>query len=103
MQVSALDFIRRFLQHSLPDGFHRIRHYGFLANSQRVGKLKIARRLLGARTPESLSPAKTVAERVERLTGLALDVCPSCGGHIVRLSATPALKRTHPPRGWDSS
>ena len=36
MTLSATEFIRRFLQHTLPDSFHRIRHYGFLANGHRV-------------------------------------------------------------------
>ena len=103
MKLDAHDFIRRFLQHTLPDGFHRIRHFGFLANSQRVKKLKIARRLLGVRAPESPLPAKTAAERLERLTGRALDVCPCCGGHITLSHVVPAYSERRPPRGWDSS
>ena len=47
MTLSADEFIRRFLLHTLPDGFHRIRHYGFLANGHRVAKLALCRKLLG--------------------------------------------------------
>ena len=46
MTLAADEFIRRFLLHALPDGFHRIRHYGFLANRQRVEKLALCRALL---------------------------------------------------------
>ena len=48
MTLDAFEFIRRFLLHSLPDGFHRIRHYGFLANGHRAAKLALCRRLLEA-------------------------------------------------------
>jgi len=48
MTLAADEFIRRFLLHTLPDGFHRIRHYGFLANRQRAAKLARCRRLLDA-------------------------------------------------------
>jgi len=41
MTLDADEFIRRFLQHTLPDGFHRIRHYGFLANGQRAAKIAL--------------------------------------------------------------
>ena len=46
MTVSAEEFIRRFLQHSLPPGFQRIRYYGFLANCHRQTKLELCRQLL---------------------------------------------------------
>jgi len=49
MTLNADEFIRRFLLHALPDGFHRIRHYGFLANSSRGDSLTLCRRLLDAR------------------------------------------------------
>ena len=55
MTLDADEFIRRFLLHVLPDGFHRIRHYGYLANGQRAAKLDLCRRLLltGAERPSS--------------------------------------------------
>jgi len=53
MTLDADEFIRRFLLHTLPDGFHRIRHYGFLSNGHRATKLTICRKLqrLGRRSP----------------------------------------------------
>jgi hypothetical protein len=46
MTLAADEFIRRFLLHALPDGFHRIRHYGFLSNRRRAEKLALCRTLL---------------------------------------------------------
>ena len=51
MTLAASEFIRRFLLHVLPDGFMRIRHYGYLANRHRREKLKTCRHLLGCVTP----------------------------------------------------
>src|SRR6202035_5872033 len=51
MTLDADEFIRRFLIHVLPDGFHRIRHYGLLANGNRTGNIALARRLLGVPDP----------------------------------------------------
>src|SRR6266498_5726076 len=47
MTLEAHEFIRRFLLHVLPDGFHRIRHYGYLANRGRADNLARCRRLVG--------------------------------------------------------
>ena len=47
MTLDADEFMRRFLIHVLPDGFHRIRHYGLLANANRAGNIALARQLLG--------------------------------------------------------
>jgi hypothetical protein len=44
MTLDADEFIRRFLIHVLPDGFHRIRHYGLLANANRADNIALARR-----------------------------------------------------------
>jgi hypothetical protein len=49
MTLAAGEFIRRFHLHTLPDGFHRSRHYGFLANGERRARLALCRRLLDAR------------------------------------------------------
>ena len=51
LSLEAGEFIRRFLLHVLPSGFHRIRHFGFLANGHRAGKLALCRRLLAAPPP----------------------------------------------------
>jgi len=50
MTLEASEFIRRFLQHVLPNSFHRIRYYGFLANRRRKENVALARRLLGGAT-----------------------------------------------------
>ena len=49
MTLNAEEFIRRFLLHSLTDGFHRIRHYGFFANGERSDRLELCRKLPAAR------------------------------------------------------
>jgi len=82
MTLAAAEFIRRFLLHALPDGFHRIRHYGFLANGQRTAKLAWCRILLQAQPPVdvAVAPASPGPDR-----------CPDCGGAmilVIRLSGT---------------
>jgi hypothetical protein len=52
MTLDGGEFIRRFLVHVLPDGFHRIRYYGFLGNCHRARKLALCRELLGMAPPE---------------------------------------------------
>ena len=52
MTLAADEFLRRFLQHTVPDGFHRIRHIGFLANRHRTAKLALCRNLLAAPPPD---------------------------------------------------
>jgi hypothetical protein len=53
MTLDAGEFIRRFLLHTLPDGVHRIRHYGFLANGQRAARLAACRALLADRASQA--------------------------------------------------
>ena len=85
MTLSAGEFIRRFLLHVLPDGFHRIRHYGLLANGHRVAKLARCRLLLAAPTPPTPEPTVDYRQRYHCLTGHSLDVCPGCGGAMASL------------------
>jgi hypothetical protein len=87
MTLAADEFIRRFLSHTLPDGFHRIRHYGFLANGRRAAKLDLCRRLLGATKPQPVPPAADYREHYLRITGRSLDVCPCCGGLMRTIGA----------------
>jgi hypothetical protein len=81
MTLAAPEFIRRFLLHVLPTGFHRIRHYGFLGARHRREKLARCRHLLGSAaplTPTAATSQMDYRDRVEVLTGLSLRVCPAC-------------------------
>ncbi len=75
MTLAVDEFIRRFLLHLLPRGFHRIRHYGLLATSARAASLARARALLAVAPPLDDAPAR------ERLDTRPL--CPCCGGQMV--------------------
>ena len=84
MTLPADEFLRRFLLHVLPDGFHRIRHYGLLASGQRAANVRRARELIGsAQDPgppvnASLAPAAAVVDPL-----LPEDApCPCCGGRM---------------------
>ena len=89
MTLDANEFMRRFLLHVLPDGFHRIRHYGYLANGHRAAKLVECRRLLSAPTPAPLMPAADYRQRYQQLTGRSLELCPCCGGRMVLSAVVP--------------
>ena len=90
MTLTADEFIRRFLLHTLPDGFHRIRHYGFLANGHRAAKLTRCRQLLRV-PPAAAAPAPPTdyRERYRQLTGFSLEICPDCGGQMELLGPLP--------------
>src|ERR1700752_370920 len=80
MTLQAEEFIRRFLLHVLPEGFQRIRYYGFLSNPYRQQKLARCRDLLDMPAPEepALEGAKDYRERYQDLIGPALGECPVC-------------------------
>ena len=103
MSLEAGEFIRRFLLHVLPAGFHRIRHFGFLANGHRAGKLALCRRLLAAPPPEPAEPAGDYRERYRRLTGHSLETCPCCGGPMMSLGVLARPARPSPPLWPDTS
>ena len=102
MTLTADEFIRRFLLHAVPDGFHRIRHIGFLANGHRAAKLALCRALLAAPAPDPPTP-ESYRDRIRRLTGHALDVCPSCGGAMLERGPLPRHPKPHAPFWCDSS
>jgi hypothetical protein len=98
MTVSAVEFLRRFLLHVLPQGFTRIRHYGICAGKNVATKLHHARLLL-ERDGKLLPPiARTTPgapwwQRLLERTGVDLMACPCCSGRLVRrcelLPSTP--------------
>ena len=103
MTLDADEFIRRFLLHVLPDGFHRIRHYGYLANGVRVAKLAHYRRLLAAPEPAPPSRAADYRERYEQITGRSLDLCPCCGGRMVEIGIIPRASAFAATAPWNTS
>jgi hypothetical protein len=78
MSLQAGEFIRRFLIHVLPDGFHRIRYFGFLGNCHRVPKLALCRELLRMAPAAPADPPADYRHRYEALTGMSLRQCPYC-------------------------
>jgi hypothetical protein len=78
MSLQAGEFIRRFLIHVLPDGFHRIRYYGFLGNCHRARKLDRCRELLRMAPAAPTDPPADYRDRYEALTGRALRQCQHC-------------------------
>jgi hypothetical protein len=96
MALTANEFIRRFLLHVLPDGFQRIRYYGFLGNRCRHEKLARCRQLLAMPRPEpSACDAVTDYRRqYDEFTGTSLTECPAC--HYGRMLVIEAIKPTKP-------
>jgi len=102
MTLSADEFIRRFLQHTVPHGFHRIRHIGFLANSHRSEKLALCRKLLAVPPPEPVPPRRW-QDRLRDLTGEDIDACPCCGGVMLTCGVIRPQPPPRPPMWCDSS
>ena len=75
MRLATPEFIRRFLMHVLPDGFHRIRHYGLLASATRKANIARIRDLFGQEQPDL-----ETRERTEPASLTLREPCPCCGG-----------------------
>jgi hypothetical protein len=89
MTIPAEEFIRRFLIHTLPPGFPRIRHFGFLANRHRQEKLRLCRQLLHTATTELLPDIVQCRQFEEALIAAQPARC-LCGGVMIRLGPVPA-------------
>ena len=87
MTLPADEFIRRFLLHALPRGFHRIRHYGLLASGTRRTSLERARQLLAIAPP--------AADDMPEEQPDARPPCPCCGGRMVIIEI---FERRYQPR-----
>jgi hypothetical protein len=84
MTLTADEFIRRFLLHVLPSGFHRIRSYGLIANTTRKDNLARARELLmGEKTSEPTDAATNGADTADGSDESATYVCPDCGAPMI--------------------
>jgi Putative transposase len=100
MTLTSGEFIRRFLLHVLPKGFHRIRHYGLLASAGCKANIARARELMAAPMPAADPPAADDAAD-PHATPDHRPPCPCCGGRmiIVEVFARGAAPRGPPPSG----
>jgi hypothetical protein len=96
MTLAAGEFIRRFLIHVLPKGFHRIRHYGLLAKSSCADNIARARELLAVVTPQADDAADNQTEPPPTLS----HPCPCCGSPM---SIIESFGRGSTPRHWPTA
>ena len=111
--LPAGEFLRRFLQHVLPDRFLRIRHYGLLANRVKQKHLTRCRQLLGSHSPAKADEQPdTAADWIRVLLGIDITRCPCCGAELHReilpssqFSPPHASLPTRPQNlpSWDTS
>src|ERR1700692_2979939 len=101
------EFIRRFLIHVLPNGFHRIRHYGLLASGIKAQTIARARELIAA-----AKPAQTAHKQQAPDSAAATDQpphpCPCCGGRVIIIEtfergSTPRYRPSATPGCWNSA
>jgi hypothetical protein len=93
MTLAAHEFIRRFLLHVLPSGFHRIRHYGLLAGAMRADNIDRVRQLLAA-AEAAPQPSREADNPDEDIS--ATRRCPCCGGRMI------VVETFEGPRPWRS-
>jgi hypothetical protein len=100
LTLDALTLLSRFVQHVLPRGFKRVRHYGLLAPAGKAKALDACRRYFGTvgRTSRAHAPTLTVATFLERL-GRNVQRCEACGSHTLRIEPAPGVERPQHPRG----
>jgi len=92
LTLPAGEFIRRFLIHTLPPGFQRIRYFGFLANRFRQEKLALCRQLLHGIRSDLLPPAAACQQLLATLSQPLLPRCPKCQiGYMRRILLLPAV------------
>ena len=100
MNLPIHEFIRRFLIHVFPKRFHHIRHYGLLANGNRVGNVALARRLLGAQDHDPRHDVEAgIIDEEQKPTEPS---CPACGGRMIIIetfepTTTPTYQQRAPP------
>jgi hypothetical protein len=96
MTLATDEFIRRFLLHVLPRGFHRIRHYGLLAGGSRKASITLARELLAAAPPATNDPSAEPDD--------FRPPCPCCGGRMIVIEVFACRQQPRaPPHGSSST
>ena len=106
MRLKPDEFIRRFLLHALPDGFHRIRHFGFMANARRAARLALCRLLLTDKAEPSAN-GKGEPPAMDPDKGIGPPACSECGGVMRFVAHVPLGGRwpdaSAPPFWCDTS
>ena len=99
--LDAQEFIRRFLLHVLPDGFMRIRHFGFLANRSKRQMMPQCRKLLDLDLALPRSCIESTKDLLLKITGVDLTRCPCChNGSMIVVGDLPPMSSSSQ---WDSS
>ena len=92
MDLTADEFIRRFLMHVLPTGFTKIRHYGLLSPRNKATKLNLCKKLTNTILRDVPKVKLSTLDFLEKLIGKDFDICPSCGvGHLIRAAPEEVL------------
>ena len=102
MTLSAMEFLRRFVQHILPRGFVRIRQSGFLANTCRVARVALARTVLATPAMTAAPTAATAPPTTEPAPRAAW-ACPRCGAAMIVGPILSALHLATVSLGFDTS
>jgi hypothetical protein len=97
VRIDGAEFVGRFLQHVLPAGFKRIRHYGLLAPAHKTRGLAQARAALAMPAPNPLAQ-ETVAAFMRRVARLEIDCCAHCHGPLRPIAHAAPLRTTLWPR-----
>ena len=96
MTLTADEFIRRFLLHVLPSGFHRLRHYGLIANANRKDNLLRARKLLQVKETECPTQKETT-DKQQSEEQAATYVCPDCGAPMIIIESFARQQQPRTP------
>ncbi len=96
MTLAPDEFIRRFLLHVLPKGFHRIRHYGLLATAACKASIARARELIATSMPSRETPAERDEAGTTGIVAEHRPLCPCCGGRMIIVET---FERDGVPRG----
>jgi len=100
MTLAPDEFIRRFLLHVLPKGFHRIRHYGLLASAGCKANIARARELIAVPMPSMQTPAEHDDTGTAGTVAEHRPPCPCCGGRMIIVET---FERNGAPRAPPSS